>query len=116
MSSRRRLLLFLAVLPLLILTACNLDTISQVKNDPFKYERETAHLGGVVTKTYGVMGYGIYEIQDQTGRIFVVSQGRGVPGKGARVEIKGHAKNAFTFAGMDYGTVIMESSRKIHGD
>jgi len=114
--SRKSLFLLLSLLPLLLLTACDLDTVSEVKNDPFKFEKDTAHLGGVVTKTYGVMGWGIYEIEDRTGKMYVVSQGRGVPGKGAKVEVKGHTKNAFTLAGMDYGTVLMESSRKIHND
>lgn len=113
--SKRSLLLFLS-LPLLLLTACDLDTISEVKNDPYKFEKDTARVGGIVTKTYGVMGWGLYEIEDRTGRIYVVSQGRGVPGKGAKVEVKGHTKNAFMLGGMDYGTVLMESSRKIHDD
>jgi len=114
MSHRKRILVVIAALPLLLLTACDLDTIAEVKGDPYKFTRETAHLGGVVTKSFGAMGYGIYEIEDKTGKIYVVSEGGGVPGRGARVEIKGKAKNAFTFAGFDYGTVILESDRKVH--
>jgi|GEM_PF-913651 len=114
--SRKSLLLFLSLIPLVFLTACDLDTISEVKNDPYKYEKDTAHVGGVVTKTYAVMGWGVYEIEDRTGKMYVVSRGRGVPGKGAKVEVKGHTKNAFTVPGMDLGTVLMESSRKIHDD
>jgi hypothetical protein len=104
----------LATLPLLLLTACDLDTVAEVKGDPYKFTRKTARLGGIVTRSYGVMNYGIYEIEDKTGKIFVVAEGRGVPGTGARVEVKGRARNAFTFAGIDYGTVIIESNRKIH--
>ncbi len=114
MSNRRRILFVLASLPLLLLTACDLDTIAEVKGDPYKFVNKTAHLGGTVTRSFGAMGYGIYELQDETGKIYVVSEGRGVPGQGARVEVKGKAKNAFTFAGFDYGTVILESDRKIH--
>ncbi len=114
MSNRKRILVVLAALPLLLLTACDLDTIAEVKSDPYKFTRETAHLGGVVTKSFGAMGYGIYELEDKTGKIYVVSERGGVPGRGARVEVKGKAKNAFTFAGFDYGTVIFESGRKVH--
>jgi hypothetical protein len=114
MLNRKRILLAFLTLPLLLLTACDLDTIAEVKGDPFKFEKNTARVGGIVTRSYGVMGYGFYEVQDRTGTIFVVSQGRGVPGKGAKVEVKGNAKNAFVFEGMDYGTVLLEGTRKIH--
>jgi hypothetical protein len=114
MLSQKRVLVVLMTLPLLLLTACDLDTVAEVKGDPFKFEKNNARLGGIVTRSYGVMGYGFYEIQDRTGTIFVVSQGRGVPGKGSKVEVKGKAKNAFVFAGMDYGTVLLEGSRKLH--
>jgi hypothetical protein len=114
MSHAKRILVVLAALPLLLLTACNLDTIAEVKADPYKFTKETAHIAGIVTKSFGAMGYGIYELEDSTGKIYVVSEGGGVPGRGARVEVKGKAKNAFTFAGFDYGTVILESERKVH--
>ncbi|RPI29476.1 MAG: hypothetical protein EHM61_01435 [Acidobacteria bacterium] len=112
--NRKRILVVLAALPLLLLTACDLDTVAEVKGDPYKFTKDTAHLGGIVTKSYGVMGYGIYEIEDKTGKIFVVAEGRGVPARGTKVEVRGKAKNAFTFAGFDYGTVLLESDRKIH--
>lgn len=113
MTNLRTLLVTIATVSLLLLTACDMDTVADVRNDPSKFESKEAHLGGVVTKTLGVMGYGVYEIEDQTGKIFVVSQGRGVPGKGARVEVKGKSKSGFMFAGTDYGTVIVEASRKV---
>ena len=105
-----------AALPLVLLTACDLDTVAEVKADPYKFTEKSAHLGGIVTKSYGALGYGFYELEDKTGKIFVVSQGRGVPGKGARIEVKGKVQNGFSFAGLDYGTVIMESGRKLHND
>jgi hypothetical protein len=102
------------LLALIFLTACDLDTIAQVKNDPFKFEKKDAHLGGIVTQSFSVLGYGFYEVEDPTGKILVVSRGKGVPGKGAKVEIRGRAVNAFSFSGVDYGTVINESKRKLH--
>jgi len=116
MWMRRALMTLVAVLPLLLLTACDLDTVAEVKADPFKFTEKNARLGGIVTRSYGALGYGFYELEDKTGKIFIVSQGRGVPGTGARIEVKGKVQNGFTFAGTDYGTVIMESDRKLHKD
>ncbi|MGH9339021.1 MAG: hypothetical protein ACRD1R_05415 [Acidobacteriota bacterium] len=103
----------LLLLGVLFLAACELDSISKIKADPYKYESDTAHLGGIVTRSYAVLNYGLYEIEDRSGKIFVVSD-RGVPTQGAKVEVKGHTKNAFSLAGVDYGVVLMESDRKIH--
>lgn len=103
-----------SLLALVLLTACDLDTIAQVKHDPFKFEKKEAHLGGLVTQSFSVLGYGFYEVEDTTGKIFVITRGKGVPGKGAKVEIRGRAINAFSISGVDYGTVINESKRKLH--
>lgn len=97
----------------LLLVGCDLDTIEEVKDDPYRYENETARIGGRVTQQMSVLNYGIYEVEDPTGTIFVVSQ-RGVPSQGARVEVEGNTVNAFSLAGVDYGTVLMENDRKIH--
>jgi len=97
----------------LFLIGCDLDTIEEVKSDPYRYENKTARIGGRVTQQMSVLNYGIYELEDATGKIFVISQ-RGVPSRGARVEVKGNTVNAFSLAGIDYGTVLMEEDRKIH--
>lgn len=54
----------------------------------------------------------MYEIEDQTGKIFIVSE-KGAPSKGAVVEVKGNTRTAFNLSGIDYGTVIMENKRKV---
>ena len=97
----------------LFLIGCDLDTIEEVMSDPYRYENNTARIVGRVTQQMCVLNYGIYELEDATGKIFVISQ-RGVPSRGARVEVKGNTVNAFSLAGIDYGTVLMEEDRKIH--
>lgn len=103
----------LLLLPLLLFVACSLNTIAEVQADPHRFENKDARLGGVVVQSYGVLNYGLYEIEDRTGKMFVVSE-RGVPSQGARVEVKGKAVTAFSLAGVNYGTVLMETSRKLH--
>jgi hypothetical protein len=111
---RRVLAVAFSFFALLLLTACDLDTVAEVKHDPFKFEKRDAHLGGIVTESFSVLGYGFYQVEDPTGRIYVISRGKGVPGRGAKVEIRGKAINAFSLSGVDYGTVINESKRKLH--
>lgn len=114
MSDKRRVLIYLAGLFLLLLTvACDLDTIEEVKADPYQFEKKEARIAGIVRQQYGALGQGVYELEDRTGKIWVYSGGRGVPSQGAKVEVKGHTKTAFSIPGLDLGLVLIENKRKL---
>ena len=97
----------------LLLTACpSQTTISQINGDPGRYRNKEVGLVGRVTDSYGLMGKGAYELDDGTGRIWVATE-RGVPGRGARVGVKGHVINGITVGGRTFGTVLEETGRKV---
>jgi len=99
----------------LLLTACpQQETISRINADPGRYRNREVAIVGRVTDSYGVMGNGAYEIDDGTGRIWVVTT-RGVPSRGSRVGAKGHVYNGFSFGGRSFGTVIEETDRRAKG-
>lgn len=103
----------LAISATLLLTACpKQTTISQINADPGRYRNKEVGLVGRVTDSYGFMGKGAYELDDGTGRIWVATE-RGVPGRGARVGIKGHVINGITIGGRNFGTVLEETDRKV---
>jgi hypothetical protein len=96
----------------LLLTACpSQTTISRINADPARYRNKEVAIVGTVRDSYGALGQGAYEIDDGTGRIWVVTR-RGVPARGARVGTKGHVYNGFNFGGRNYGTVIEETDRR----
>ena len=96
----------------LLLTACpNQVTISRLNADPGRYRNKEVAIVGNVTDSYGVLGNGAYELDDGTGRIWVVTR-RGVPSRGARVGAKGRVYTGFSFAGRSFGTVLEESDRR----
>ena len=96
----------------LLLTACpSQTTISRINADPARYRNKEVAIVGNVRDSYGALGQGAYEIDDGTGRIWVVTR-RGVPARGARVGTKGHVYNGFNFGGRNYGTVIEETDRR----
>lgn len=96
----------------LLLTACpSQTTISQINADPSRYRNKEVAIVGTVKDSYGALGQGAYEIDDGTGRIWVVTR-RGVPARGARVGAKGRVYNGFNFGGRNYGTVLEETDRK----
>jgi hypothetical protein len=96
----------------LLFTACPQQTsISKILADPGRYHNKEVGITGRVTDSYGVLNMGAYEIDDGTGRMWVVTR-RGVPGRGAHVGTKGHVYTGFNFSGKNLGTVIEETDRR----
>src|SRR5258705_13547107 len=95
----------------LLLTACpSQTTISKINADPARYHNKEVAIVGTVRDSYGALGQGAYEIDDGTGRLWVVTKG-GVPSRGARVGVKGHVYKGFNFGGRDYGNIFKVTDR-----
>jgi starvation-inducible outer membrane lipoprotein len=96
----------------LLLTACpSQTTISKINADPARYRNKEVAIVGTVRDSYGALGQGAYELDDGTGRIWVVTR-RGVPSRGARVGAKGRVYTGFNYGGRNYGTVLEETDRR----
>jgi hypothetical protein len=65
-----------------------------------------------VTQSIGFLGRGIYQVDDGTGKLWVLSETHGVPSKGAMVGVKGRVIPTVTFMGINYATVMRESDRR----
>lgn len=96
----------------LTLTACpNKTTISQITADPGKFQNKEVGLIGTVTDSYGVLGNGVYELDDGTGRIWVATT-RGVPSRGSRVGVSGRVYSGVQAGGRNYGLGLKEENRQ----
>jgi hypothetical protein len=103
----------LVLATVVLLTACpSQTTISRINADPARYRNKEVAIVGVVRDSYGVMGNGAYEIDDGTGRLWVVTR-RGVPSRGSRVGARGRVYNGFQFGGRNFGTVLEETDRSV---
>lgn len=103
-------LLFIAVA--LAFTACNTKTtsIQALLSDPGKYDGKTVQIAGEVENSIGALGYGAYEVKDNTGTLPVVTQGGGAPARGSRVGVQGTFRAAYTL-GTQSRAVIIEKKR-----
>jgi hypothetical protein len=106
------------VLALLALSACGPKTINQILVDPSEYNNKDVRVEGQVVESYSVLRNGAYQVDDGTGKLWVVST-KGVPRKGARVSVKGKIREGFNLGGVvslpkdiDTGLVMVESSHK----
>ena len=116
MRSRRTLTLLLPVLLIaaFFFTACEDRTeIAKINADPGRYSNKGVTIAGTVTESYGALGTGAYELDDGTGRMWVITRRGGVPSRGARVGARGRVYNGFTFGGRSFGTVLEESDRRV---
>jgi hypothetical protein len=107
-------LLFITALSLMafVLVACERTTIGDITSDPGRFRDKEVNVAGKVTQSIGVLGKGIYQIDDGTGNLWVWSDSRGVPSKGAMVGVKGRITPTMTFLGVNYATVMRESDRR----
>lgn len=114
MRTRRKLFLLPALLLFVVgLAGCPSRTnIGKINSDPDRYMNKEVGVAGTVTDSYGVPFVGgAYELDDGTGKIWVVSE-RGVPSKGARVGVKGRVFTGPALRGRVFGTALRESDRR----
>ena len=105
--------LFLTVVAGLLLSACGATRIARINSDPTRYQNRSVKVEGTVTNAFGALGTGGYQVDDGTGKIFVISAGSGVPSKGSRVSVNGRVQSGATIMGKSFGTSIRESSHKV---
>jgi len=108
----KSLLLGMPLAAALLLSGCGAVRIGRVIGDPYRYNNRNVKVEGVVTRSFGVMGVGGYQVTDGTGKIFVIAN-RGVPAPGARVSVKGTVNSGVVVMGKSYGTAIRESDHKV---
>ena len=113
MRSKRKAFLLTFILALAIFTAaCPQQTkIEQINADPARFRDKEVAIVGRVTNSYGFLNRGAYELDDGTGRIWVVTT-RGVPSQGSQVGAKGRIHTGFSLGGRSFGTILEESDRR----
>jgi len=82
------------------LAGCATTTVSKLLAEPERWRNKDAGLKGNVVQSVSLLGRGAYQLDDGTGKIWIVSA-KGVPREGARVSVKGEVKDI-----VDLGTLI----------
>ncbi len=103
----------LAIVPLaLLLGACGSIRIARINADPSRYTNRTVTVKGRVVTSVGVLGKGGYELDDGSGRIYVIS-GSGVPSRGSTVKVTGTVSPGVQVLGSPVGVAIREQSHRV---
>ena len=112
MLKRRNLFIVLFVVACVAAPAALAKTdINKINADPGRYYNKKVTIEGTVTDSYGVLGEGAYELDDGTGKIWVIAE-RAVPARGSRVQAKGRVISGFVYHGRNLAAALRETDRK----
>ena len=96
---------------LLVLSGCaGVTPIGELLDNSSRYDGKTVRVKGEVREGAGGLGIGAYQLQDNTGKITVVSDQGSAPRRGAKVEVKGKFESLFSLGSTGIA-VIREESR-----
>ena len=112
MKTRLFASLFLLGAALFLMACPSQTTVGRLNGDPARYRGKEVLVVGTVTNSYGAAGFGAYELDDETGKIWVLTK-RGTPSKGARVGAVGRYMQGVNWSGRNYGSAIEETDRKV---
>ena len=105
-------------LALMVSLCCSLSgcvshvSIGRILNDPHKYQNRVVRLNGRVTESVNAIVAGGYQIEDDTGKIVILS-GSGAPRKGSEVSLTGRVSSTVTFLGQPFGIIVREHGRNV---
>ena len=120
MSPKKAKLLLAMVLAsaMLVLVGCEYKTINQILAEPQRYKNHDVGITGNVVRSFSVLGTGAYQVDDGTGKMWVVAKNN-VPREGARVGVKGKIQDGFNLGGLvklpevvRSGMVMIESDHR----
>lgn len=89
--------------------------IAELKDQPARYNDQTIRVTGMVTDSYGIplVPFRLYNVDDGSGEISVISRSGNAPNRGARVEVKGKLSEVAVLGGRSIGLHITEEDRRI---
>lgn len=89
--------------------------VAEIKDQPTKYATKSVSVTGVVTSSWGIplVPFHLYNVDDGSGEITVLSQSARTPARGTRVQVKGKVNEVAVFGGRSVGLHLQEESRKI---
>jgi hypothetical protein len=113
MRNFRKLHLFFSLFGTLLLSGCATVKIGRILDEPNRYQNRMVRVDGTVDRSYGAFVTGVYQVQDNTGKIYVVSN-NGVPRTGTRITVKGRVMSGITVGSRSFGTTIQEQKHHVY--
>jgi hypothetical protein len=90
--------------------------VAELKDQPTKYQDKSVSVTGVVTSSWGIplVPFQLYNVDDGSGEITIVSRNSRTPARGTRVQVRGKVNEVAVFGGRSLGLHLQEEDRKIN--
>ena len=88
------------------------ESIAKVNQDPGRYAGKEISIAGRVTDSFGLLGNGVFQIDDGTGAMWVFSKGFGMPGNDAKIAVVGRVQQGLALGGRNFDTILIETERR----
>ena len=108
--SKRLAVVSAVFMSMLLLAGCPPTLkVADIEKDPGRYMNKEITVHGKVSNSYGALGMGMFQVNDGTGSLWVLSERFGVPGQGGTVTVTGTLMQTASFAGKSYSNVLRET-------
>ena len=89
-------------------------SISEVQTNPGKFHDKTVTVEGVVTTSFGIplVPFKVFRVSDGSAEMLVISDEDRIPGKNARVRVRGEVQEFALLGGRSFGLHLREKSIK----
>ena len=89
-------------------------SIGEVATNPGKFADKTVTVEGVVTTSWGIplVPFKVYRVSDGSGEMLVISDNDRLPGKNARVRVRGEVEEFALIGGRSFGLHLREKGIK----
>jgi len=86
--------------------------IADLQRHPGRYQDRTVSVNGIVTSSWGLplVPFQFYKVDDGTGEMTVLSDGRRMPAAGERVRVKGRVEDVAVLGGRPLGLHLREEN------
>ena len=110
--------LFAAMLTVVLLVsgcAARQVRIVELKDQPARYNNKSVRVTGMVTNSFGIplVPFQIYNVDDGSGEISVISNSGRAPARGTRIQVKGKLGEVAVLGGRSIGLHLREEDRRI---
>jgi hypothetical protein len=97
----------------LFLAGCSTPIpIADINRDPGRFSGKEITIKGRSSDSFGGLGNGVFQVEDSTGSIWVLSQNFGLPGNGVEVSVTGQVQQGFSFGGRNYGIIFRQTKAR----
>jgi len=96
-----------------MLSACSHRiSVESINRDPGRFHDKEITVAGRVANSFGIADAGAFELDDGTGRLWILSDTHDLPAHNSSVTVTGQIEQRFSFAGRTFIIILRETRKR----